>query len=313
MPIHLECLSHTPLHGYFDPAPEIVAEVERTTAAARERVRAFDPELVVVFAPDHYNGFFYDLMPPFCIGAAATAIGDYKSLAGDLPVPADIAKKMAESVLAADVDVSISYRMLVDHGAAQALEQLTGGLDTYPTVPVFINSVAPPMATLRRSRLLGEAIGHFLEQTGKRVLVIGSGGISHEPPVPELAGAALDVAERLISGRNPTPEARALRQERVIHAAKAFTAGDAPGMRALNPEWDMAFLDRLKNDLQSVDRMTNDEITRDGGKSAHEIRTWVAAFGALSAFGKSEAHVDFYRAIPEWIAGFAAMHAKPLA
>ena len=25
MPMHLECLSHTPLHGYHDPAPEIVS------------------------------------------------------------------------------------------------------------------------------------------------------------------------------------------------------------------------------------------------------------------------------------------------
>ena len=309
MPILLECLSHTPLHGYFDPAPEIVAEVARTTAAARERVRKFDPELVVVFAPDHYNGFFYDLMPPFCVGAAATAIGDYKSLAGELPVPADLAKQIVESVLAADVDVAISYRMLVDHGAAQALEEIAGGLGNYPVVPVFINSVAPPMATLRRSRLLGEAIGRFLKETGKRVLVIGSGGISHEPPVPQFHGAPPEIAERLIAGRNPTPEARALRQQRVIDAAKAYTAGDAPNMRPLNPEWDMAFLERLRTDLPAVDRMSNDEITRDGGRSAHEIRTWVAAFGALSAFGQYDAQLDFYRAIPEWIAGFAAMHA----
>jgi 2,3-dihydroxyphenylpropionate 1,2-dioxygenase len=313
MPILLECLSHTPLHGYFDPAPEVVAEVHRVTAAARERVRAFDPELVVVFAPDHYNGFFYDLMPPFCIGAAATSIGDYKSLAGELPVPTDIARKMAESVLAADVDVSLSYRMLVDHGAAQPLEEITGGLDRYPVVPVFINSVAPPLATLRRARLFGAAIGRFLQQTGKRVLVIGSGGISHDPPVPELAGATSEVAERLISGRNPTPEARALREERVINAARAFTVGDAPNMRALNPEWDQAFLARLRDDLPAVDAMSNDEITREGGKSAHEIRTWVAAFGALAACGPYEAQLDFYRATPEWISGFAAMHAQPAA
>ncbi|MPW05322.1 3-carboxyethylcatechol 2,3-dioxygenase [Paraburkholderia sp. CNPSo 3155] len=313
MPILLECLSHTPLHGYFDPSPDVVMEVERVNAASRERVRAFDPELVVVFAPDHYNGFFYDMMPPFCIGAAATAIGDYKSLAGELPIDADLAKRMADSVLAAEVDVSISYRMLVDHGAAQALEQVTGGLDSYPVVPVFINSVAPPMATLKRSRLLGKAIGEFLKQTGKRVLILGSGGISHEPPVPELAGASLEIAERLIhTGRNLTPEQRNARQERVINAAKAFTAGDAPNMRALNPEWDLAFLNRLQNDLMAVDRMSNEEITRDGGKSAHEIRTWVAAFGALSAFGAYEAQLDFYQPIPEWIAGFACMHAKPL-
>lgn len=57
--------------------------------------------------------------------------------------------------------------------------------------------------------------------------------------------------------------------------------------------------------------MTNAAITRDGGKSAHEIRTWVAAFGTLAAYGDYRASLDYYREIPEWIAGFAAMHASP--
>lgn len=313
MPIHLECLSHTPLHGYFDPAPEVVAEVERVQAAARERVRAFDPELVVIFAPDHFNGFFYDMMPPFCIGAAARAIGDFKSLAGTLPVPGDVARALAESVLAADIDVSLSYRMQVDHGFADALEVLTGGLDRYPVIPVFINCVAPPMATLRRARLLGDAVGRFLSRTDKRVLVVGSGGISHEPPVPELIGATEEVAERLIAGRNPSAESRSARQARTLAAAQAFTAGESH-LHPLNPEWDSAFLERLASgELMAVDGMTNDAITRDGGKSAHEIRTWVAAFGALGAYGPYHASLDFYRAIPEWIAGFATMHATPAA
>ena len=313
MPIHLECLSHTPLHGYVDPAPEVVAEVERVQAAARERVRAFDPELVVVFAPDHFNGFFYDVMPPFCIGAAATAIGDFKSLAGKLPVPADLAQSLAESVMAADIDVALSYRMQVDHGCADALAVLTGGLDRYPVIPVFINSVAPPMATLRRARLLGDAVGRFMARMDKRVLVVGSGGISHEPPVPELAGASEEVAERLIAGRNPSAESRAARQARTVAAAKAFVAGDSH-LHPLNPEWDRAFLSLLASgELTAVDGMTNDAITRDGGKSAHEIRTWVAAFGALAAHGPYRASLDFYRAIPEWIAGFATMHAEPRA
>jgi 2,3-dihydroxyphenylpropionate 1,2-dioxygenase len=311
MPIHLECLSHTPLHGYFDPAPDVVEEVERVGRAARERVEAFNPDLIVAFAPDHFNGFFYDVMPPFCIGARAEAIGDFKSMAGVLPVPETLAHSLAENVLAADIDVALSYRMQVDHGCAQALEVLTGGLDRYPVIPVFINSVAPPMATLRRSRLLGDAIGRFFSRSGKRVLVAGSGGISHEPPVPELLGAAPEVAERLIAGRNPTPDSRAARQARTLAAAKSFTAGDSP-LHPLNAEWDRAFLARLASgELTSVDGMTNAAITRDGGKSAHEIRTWVAAFGALAAYGSYRAALDYYREIPEWIAGFAAMHATP--
>ncbi|MCL2657314.1 MAG: 3-carboxyethylcatechol 2,3-dioxygenase [Betaproteobacteria bacterium] len=314
MSVILECLSHTPLHGYFDPKPEVVAEVARMSAAARERVRQFDPELVVVFSPDHYNGFFYELMPSFCVGAKAHAIGDYKSLAGDLPIPVEDARAMVEYVLNRDIDMAISYRMSVDHGVAQALEEVTGGLDTYPVIPVFINSVAPPMSPLRRSRLMGQVIGEYLKSTGKRVLILGSGGISHEPPIPELKNATHEISERLIhTGRNLSPEDRNARQERVINAARAFTAGEAPGMRALNPEWDMAFLKMMQSDLLAVDRLSNENVLRDAGKSAHEIRAWVAAFAALSAFGEYEAEIDFYQAIPEWIAGFAYMHAAPRA
>jgi len=58
MPIHLECLSHTPLQGYFDPILEVAIEVEFMQTTARARVLAYNPDLIVVFAPDHYNGFF---------------------------------------------------------------------------------------------------------------------------------------------------------------------------------------------------------------------------------------------------------------
>ena len=310
MAIQLECLSHTPLHGYYDPAPEVVAEVERQQAAARARVEAFDPELVVLFAPDHYNGFFYDVMPAFCIGVEASSVGDFKSLAGPLSVPKASALDCARHVLDSGVDVAVSYRMQVDHGFAQALEVLTGGLDRYPVIPVFINSVAPPMAPCRRVRLLGDAIGRYAAQLGKRVLILGSGGISHEPPVPEIATANAEVAERLIAGRNPTPEARQARQERTIAAGKSFTAGTSR-LHPLNPDWDQAFLRVLaRGELEAVDGFSDDWITEQGGKSAHEIRTWIAAFAALAASGSYDASIEYYRPIPEWIAGFAIMQAK---
>jgi 2,3-dihydroxyphenylpropionate 1,2-dioxygenase len=311
MPILLECLSHTPLHGYHDPASEILQQVERVQRAARARVEAFDPELVVVFAPDHYNGFFYEVMPQFCIGVEASAIGDFNSLAGPLPVPRETALALADAALAGEVDVSVSYRMQVDHGCAQALGLLTGGLDRYPVVPVFVNSVAPPIASCRRARLLGDALGRYLARTGKRVLVIGSGGISHEPPVPEIEGANAEVAERLIAGRNPSAQSRAAREARTVAAAKSFAAGDSR-LHPLNPEWDRAFLASLASgDLSAVDGMTNQAITQDAGKSAHEVRTWIAAFGALAAYGPYRASLDYYHPIPQWIAGYGAMHAVP--
>ncbi len=88
--------------------------------------REFDPELVVIFSPDHYNGFFYKMMPPFCIGTAATGVGDYGTQTGPLDVPATLATALAEHVLDADVDVAISAGMDVDHGTVQPLQKLFG-------------------------------------------------------------------------------------------------------------------------------------------------------------------------------------------
>ena len=142
----LTCLSHTPLKGYVDPLPAVVDEVGQVVAQLRAEVEAFDPELVFLFAPDHYNGFFLDAMPQLCIGTAAESVGDYSTSAGPLAVPREIAEACAAHVVARDIDLAVSYRMQVDHGFAQPLEELTGSLARYPVIPLFINSVAPPVA-----------------------------------------------------------------------------------------------------------------------------------------------------------------------
>ncbi|EHW9805552.1 3-carboxyethylcatechol 2,3-dioxygenase, partial [Escherichia coli] len=45
-------------------------------------------------------------------------------------------------------------------------------------------------------------------------------------------------------------------------------------------------------------------------KSTHEIKTWVAAFAAISAFGNWRSEGRYYRPIPEWIAGFGSLSAR---
>jgi 2,3-dihydroxyphenylpropionate 1,2-dioxygenase len=306
-------MSHSPLMGFTEPALDTRRRVDGAFDRARGFIADFSPDLVVLIGPDHYNGVFYDMMPPFCIGAAAESIGDYDTSAGPLSVDRDAALTFVRAALDAELDVTVSERMYVDHGFAQPLEMLLGGIDRVPVVPVFINCVAQPLGPARRARLLGHAIGTAAATLDRRVLFIGSGGLSHDPPVPTLEGAAPEVAAQLISeGRHLTPEQRAAREMRVIQAGRDFSAGVAT-MQPLNPEWDRNLLDVFASgDLEQIDAWSTDWFTEQAGHSSHEVRTSIAAYAALAATGPYRVTTSFYEPIPEWIAGFAVTTALPV-
>src|SRR5262249_8213827 len=105
--------------------------------------------------------------------------------------------------------------------------------DAAPTAP------APTSPTFRAHRqttataLLGPPSHHHTQQhinylrdiplatLDQRVLVVGSGGLSHDPPIPTLKTATPTVAERIVHGRPLTPEQRLARQIAVIDAARS--------------------------------------------------------------------------------------------
>lgn len=307
----LKCLSHTPLRGRNDPGADVVAEVDAVLNAARAEVEAFDPELIVVFAPDHYNGLFYDLMPPFVVATAAESVADYGTLPGPLSVDAELALELTRHLMNNDLDVALSHRLQVDHGCTQTLEETTGSLTRYPVIPIIINSVAPPFVPYRRIRKLGTEVGRFLASLNKRVLILGTGGLSHEPPVPLLADSPQEVQEFLICGRNPTPEARAAREARTVAAGKIYGSELCP-QTPLNAAWDESFIELLlSGELNQVDDFDIQQISTEAGRSTHEVRTWVAAFAALAAGGPYRARKDYYRPINEWIAGYGVVSAIP--
>lgn len=314
MPVALATMSHSPLLEYIEPAPEVKDAVDAAFAAVRAFVTEFDPDVVVNFGPDHYNGFFYELMPPYCIGYDAVSIGDYGSQAGPLDVPTELAKQMAEYVLGQGVDSAISLRMEVDHGAVQPMEVIYGDIGAKPVIPVFINSVAPPFVPIGRIRDLGRAIGDFFRDRDERVLFLASGGLSHDPPVPRIATATPEQRAQLLGGgRHLTPEARDARQQRVIAAAHAFVRGES-GIKELAPEWDQELMRILASgDLSPLDAWSPDWMTEVAGNSSHEVRTWIAGYEALAASGRYAVEYSFYKPIREYIAGFGVTLARPAA
>lgn len=302
-------MSHSPLLGLNPIAPEDQQALDAAMAAARAAVQAFAPELVVLAGPDHYNGFFNELMPPFCLGTQARAVGDYLSPAGALNVPEDTALALARHLMDAHFDIALSRRMEVDHGFAQALQVLWGDdLRTPPVLPLFLNAVAQPgIARLARCRALGEAIGRFLDALPLRTLLIGSGGLSHEPPVPTLAHPDPAVRERITVKRAPTEAERATKTERVKAAGMALAHGE-PWMKPLNPAWDQRWMDLLaRGDLDTLCQLGEDSIAEEAGNSAHESKTWLVARAALPQHPGLPCPVRAYRAVPALIAGYGVM------
>ncbi len=311
MTVRLICASHTPLMDHVDADPAVDREARDVFGSLADEVADFDPERVILFAPDHFQGFFYDLLPPFTIGVRATAIGDYDIGSGDFDVPEDLALDCVRSVLADGVDVAMSYRMQADHGFAQALVLLTGAVDRYPVLPIHINCAGPPLPSFARVRRLGGAVGVWAAGLGKRVLILGSGGLSHDPPIPRMETATPPVVEMLIAGRNPPIAARRAREQKNFETARALMAGGGDALR-LNPEWDQAFMDALSDGrLDSLDGLSEDQLTGLAGCGGHEVRAWIAAYSALAAVGPYTSEKRFYHDIAAWNAGMGIATAAP--
>lgn len=311
MPLRLICASHTPLMDHVDADPAIDAAVRAQFAALADDVRDYDPELVILFAPDHFKGFFYDMMPPFTVGIRATAIGDYDIGGGDFNVPEALALDCVRALHADDVDVAMSYRMQADHGFAQLLVLLGDRVDRYPVLPIHINCAGPPLPSFARVRALGAAVGRWAGRLDARVLILGSGGLSHDPPIPSIATAPPHVAEMLIAGRNPPIEQRRAREEANYEAARRLARGEGTTL-PLNASWDQDFIDALaRGDLTWLDHLGEAELTGLAGCGGHEVRNWIAAHAALGAAGPYRSQKLFYHDISAWNAGMGIVTATP--
>lgn len=301
--------SHSPLWGVTPPsAPEESGAVFVDGTQRASRVLAdLDVSAVVVFGPDHFRFAFYDLMPRFCIGVQeVVGAGDYNSPAGPLPVAADLARSVHDSVCEDGFDPALSLRMSVDHGIAQTYGALFPGLDV-PLVPIMVNTSAPPLCTVRRAYEFGLAVGRALANHpgDERVAVVGSGGLSHWPPRLEPTDPALGERDRdfLLGDRDQLTAREEGRQSRVA------AMGEANGK--VNAVWDEWVLDCIQSgELEPLLDLTEEQIDHSGGNGGQEIRTWVAAAGAYVGSGNELSTASFdrsYEPVPRWITGMGSL------
>lgn len=297
--IGLAAMSHSPFATLLPPEEPSRPGGRFLADAARvaEAVARLAPDAVVVIGPDHFHANFYDGMPPFVLGVEeAVGFGDYGSRPGPLPVATRLAWSIRDGVAEAGFDVSLSYTLTVDHGVVQSYEMATGGTEI-PIVPLVVNTAAPPLPSMERCVLLGEALGAAIRGSAfaGRVLIVASGGLSHwlpsnDPRDPSVTG---ERRAAVIHGRKD-PRAFAAAREPHVRAM-----GGDPGAR-VNAAWDGWFLKQLTTaDLAPVTALGDEGLEENAGSGGHEIRTWLIGLAAVARPFRWTA----YEPVPEWITG----------
>lgn len=310
---YVACVPHVPLlamqerkvnSAFWDAYEDRVGEL-----------RAFDPELVVVFGGDHYDGIHLKLMPAIVVGQIATGLNDCGGTAGALNVPRDIAYSCAETLIEEGFDIATSYAMEVDHGFTNVIQNFLGSLQAKPVLPIHINAMCDPKPTFKRCRELGEAVGRFAATLGKRVAFLGSGGLSHQTDFifPQYATAPNETIRDFIVHGGAQGE---LSRDKWMQDIRTGMDGvntqllenklDVPW---INRAWDESVLEILSSgDLRQFDAWKCSDVTKAAGYGGGEIRQWIAAAAAAQAAGVKQINVDYYSDKTKLAVGVGVVH-----
>ena len=169
--------------------------VESAYAEARNRIDALRPDAIIAVSVEHFTNFNLGNLPAFAVATGDSYLG---------PVTAEMAKfvDVPQHMYpgAADLGRHV-YRFALESDFDPALVE--GGLDfdenfcvpfkhldpdsRYPLVPIIVNGVNPPWPSPRRCYDFGKMLARAVvaQDTYRRVVIVGTGGLSHWVGLPE--------------------------------------------------------------------------------------------------------------------------------
>jgi len=159
----------------------------------RKKIEALAPDTIVVVGDDQHENLVDDNMPPFTlfIGKEVEASTSLRYLNQPrtenrtrYKVDDALALSVLESLMEQGFDPSYSRKTRYDGGLGHAFARVLKFLSPdarYAILPVMVNTYYPPAPSAKRclefGKGLASAIGAFSEK--RRVVVVGSGGLSH--------------------------------------------------------------------------------------------------------------------------------------
>lgn len=183
----------------------------------KEWIKQVKPDVVILVYNDHASAFSLELIPTFALGCAERFQPADEGW-GPRPVPvvqgdSKLAAHIAQSVILDEFDLTIVNKMDVDHGLTVPLSLVYGQPEEWPckVIPLAVNVVQYPAPTGNRCLNLGRAIRKAVESYPEdlRVMVWGTGGMSHQLQGPRAGIINKDFDNRFLDYVIDDPEAAA--------------------------------------------------------------------------------------------------------
>jgi aromatic ring-opening dioxygenase catalytic subunit (LigB family) len=212
-------ISHTPSMGMeFDKAATAGVWSPnwepwfRGTRAVKQWLDELAPDRLIIVYNDHYNQFTFDAYPTLAIGVAdyfpqadeSWGIRDIPDLRGDV----DMGWAITQSLIHNEFDMTVCQRLEIDHGIYSWIPYLFDQPMRATVLPIAVNMLRTPLPTSRRLWNLGVAIRNAVAAlpTDDRVLVISTGGMSHQIVGERFGMANEDLDRYFLANLNDNPQ-----------------------------------------------------------------------------------------------------------
>ncbi len=198
------CLPHDPLIlGARNAAePRQAERVFSMFEHIRQRIKALEADTVIVVGDDHFAMFSTDCQPSILIG-----VGD---LEGPIEAWLGIERKPVPNneALATHImnwgfehgfDWAVSKTLSLDHSTMVPLHLAVP--DDVRAIPIYLAVGTTPLVQGKRCKALGGMIGDAIRAYPEddRVVLLGTGGISHWVGMPEMGRVNVDFDREILS------------------------------------------------------------------------------------------------------------------
>lgn len=182
---------------------EIIDRIENGHRKLKAKLDEYKPDVLIVLGGDQSEVFDRSNVPQLMMYLGACASGNRPG--GPNPTPGQPLPPSGLPPVNVTVDVEFSRWLLTElvkregfdiafsselrnlgrggglpHAFCNPLSYLLEGADI-PTVILYQNTYDPPSLSARRCYALGEAIARLTRNVDKRIAILGSGGLAHNP------------------------------------------------------------------------------------------------------------------------------------